>query len=240
MWFLNNFLTSWRAAINASFAKRNKASDGTIGDLRHQAESYSEHNPDKDGSVDAWDMDVNVRGSTTPTGTAAELADIEDMKREFQSQPGAQLWIHKRQIANKDISNWKRRAYAGSNPHDKHVHWQSDSDGERKPMVGSLEEDVIVTAINNPARTNVPKSVPVWPHKASTSFGVEDAGHYEPTVYRAQSRLRERGWKITVDGRYGPKTAAVVKAFQKEKKLSADGRLGPKTWRALWATAISA
>lgn len=219
------------------FPKRTKGSEGTIGDREH-ATRPSEHNADIDGSVDAWDMDVNILGSSDEYGSDAELHSIEALKADFQKEPGAQLWIHRGFIANKDIHNWRRRVYPGSNKHMKHVHWQSDGDGERKAFTGDLFDDV-VTAVNHPERTKPAVAIPAWPHRTAHSFGPEDGGHVYRTVYRAQSRLRERGWRITVDGRYGPKTASVVKAYQREKGLAADGRLGPNTWRSLWAAPVT-
>lgn len=38
---------------------------------------------------------------------------------------------------------------------------------------------------------------------------------------------------LTIDGKYGPKTEAAVKAFQTEAGLVPDGIVGPATWRAL-------
>lgn len=52
-------------------------------------------------------------------------------------------------------------------------------------------------------------------------------------VKYVQERLNNHGAKVVVDGEYGPKTAAAVKAFQKASKLTADGIVGPKTWAAL-------
>lgn len=53
-----------------------------------------------------------------------------------------------------------------------------------------------------------------------------------------QARLKARGWKITVDGKQGPQTTAILKAFQQEKGLVVDGRIGPSTWTALWTRAL--
>jgi hypothetical protein len=239
-WYLNRFLTSWREAVNKKFPKRTKASDGTIGDLRHQAESFSEHNPDKDGSVDAWDMDVNVLGSSNPTGNAAELAELEKLIKAFQRLPESQLWIHNRQIANRDIDNWRPRPYHGVNPHDHHVHWQSKSNME-KVAVSANVLDNVVSAINSPYRlvAHTTSTVPKWPVSQSVSYDASDGEHYYLTVEKAQRRLKERGWKIAIDGHYGPATARIVSAFQKDKGLRADGKLGPKTWAALWATPIT-
>lgn len=240
-WYLNKFLTSWRAAVSKRLPSRSKASDGTIGDLAHQAESFSEHNPDRDGSVDAWDMDVNVFSSSTPTGNADELKILEQLKSEFQALPESQLWIHNRQIANRDIGNWKRRPYAGASPHDHHIHWQSRSSMEKVAVSADILDDVVVTAINNPVRlvASETSTIPSWPVPQSISYDTGDAHSYYKTVARAQRRLHERGWKITIDGYYGPATERIVKAFQKEKKLSVDGKLGPKTWRALWSFPIT-
>lgn len=52
-------------------------------------------------------------------------------------------------------------------------------------------------------------------------------------VSAAQAELKARGYKVKIDGDYGPKTRAAVKKFQKSQGLSADGVLGPQTMSAL-------
>jgi hypothetical protein len=54
-----------------------------------------------------------------------------------------------------------------------------------------------------------------------------------------QARMRARGWKIDVDGAYGPGSANVCRQFQAEKRLGVDGIVGPKTWAAAWTAPIS-
>lgn len=58
-------------------------------------------------------------------------------------------------------------------------------------------------------------------------------------VQRWQAQMRKRGWKIAVDGVYGPESKRVATAFQKEKKLQVDGIVGPQTWRAAWTAPIT-
>ena len=53
-------------------------------------------------------------------------------------------------------------------------------------------------------------------------------------VRQWQQRMRDRGWRIDVDGEFGPRSAAVAEAFQREKGLHVDGIVGPNTWRAAW------
>lgn len=55
-------------------------------------------------------------------------------------------------------------------------------------------------------------------------------------VRRYQQRLQDRGWKIVVDGIYGPKTRAVTIAFQKEKGIEVDGVVGRQTWATVFRT----
>ncbi len=235
-WYLNKFLTTWRAAVSEEYPKRSRRSDGTLGDARHAA-SVSEHNPDRDGSVDAWDMDVNLLGSKDSDGNAAEDEAIEALKAEFQKQKGAQLWIHNGQIANKDLGHWRRRPYHGRNAHQHHVHWQSDPDYEKRAFTGELDDDIVVSAINEKSRLAVPSKIPAWPAGSKPSYAATSG--YALTVLKAQNRLKERGWRITRDGLYGPATARIVRLFQREKKLKADAILGPVTWRALWTAKIT-
>jgi peptidoglycan hydrolase-like protein with peptidoglycan-binding domain len=57
-----------------------------------------------------------------------------------------------------------------------------------------------------------------------------DQGH---PVQSLQYLLGARGHSVTVNGAFGPRTDAAVRAFQKENSLIADGIVGPNTWTTL-------
>jgi peptidoglycan hydrolase-like protein with peptidoglycan-binding domain len=58
-------------------------------------------------------------------------------------------------------------------------------------------------------------------------------GDQDHPVRTLQYLLRARGHTVTVDGIFGPRTDAAVRAFQQERSLVVDGIVGPHTWRAL-------
>lgn len=71
---------------------------------------------------------------------------------------------------------------------------------------------------------------PARPLKATTKNGY---------ARQWQAKMAQRGWKIAVDGVYGPDSAEVAKAFQREKGLVVDGVVGPATWRATWTAPVT-
>lgn len=48
-----------------------------------------------------------------------------------------------------------------------------------------------------------------------------------------QHLLNTEGYKVTIDGEFGPRTEAAVKMLQKANKLEEDGICGPNTWAVL-------
>jgi hypothetical protein len=120
---LNPALASWRHGIVARFPRRGTQSDGARADQLHA--STSQHQPDRDGTTDAFDCDVNFLGSSDPTGTGAEQRIAEALKADFQADGRAQLWIHDGGIANADVDDWRWRHYLGQNAHRQHIHFES-------------------------------------------------------------------------------------------------------------------
>lgn len=124
-----------REQVNKIAPDRDKDSDGIIGDYKHQ-QGRSSHNPDDtshdnaewDGDSDstpevrAIDIDIDFR---EPGVTASKL-----VAHLIKYAKNGTFWWIRYIIFNKKIyhkrDGFAARAYNGSNPHDKHIHVNSD------------------------------------------------------------------------------------------------------------------
>jgi hypothetical protein len=82
-----------------------------------------------------------------------------------------------------------------------------------------------------------PTAAPPYPGRALTAAMVGEA---RADVRAWQQRMRDRGWPISVDGRFGPQSAAIARAFEVEKGLTVDdGIVGPQVWNAAWTLPVT-
>jgi hypothetical protein len=121
--------TKLRSQINTAYPKRDKASDGWIGDQAHQ-KTKSDHNPDpKTGIVRAIDIDSDLG----PEIDSWELAESLRQLAKAGEKRIAYV-IHNKKIAS-PILGWVWRPYLGSNPHTQHIHVSftkaGDTDGTK-------------------------------------------------------------------------------------------------------------
>ncbi|MEV6492406.1 hypothetical protein AB0M20_27855 [Actinoplanes sp. NPDC051633] len=130
-WILVPCLVSLRNEFNALAPRRDKSSDGSIGDAAH-ASSSSDHNPDETGAtpyedsdsrneVHAIDVDKDLRKAGWSMQKAVEI--IVTRHRSGQDNR-LQNVIYNRYIWSRSWS-WAARTYTGSNPHDKHAHFSA-------------------------------------------------------------------------------------------------------------------
>jgi hypothetical protein len=126
-WILTPSLVSLRDAFNKRFPRRDKTTDGTIGNQAH-AVTTSSHNPDKTGNAEVKDgdqfdevrafdadADLNEPGVTMLQVIAAMLADKATLKR-------LKYIIHNRTIWTAN-NGWLPRRYTGPSPHTEHAHF---------------------------------------------------------------------------------------------------------------------
>jgi hypothetical protein len=201
--------------------RRNKASDGIMGDARHQARK-SDHN-----LGNAVDITHDPRSGCD--GAVVAALAITD--------PRITYVIYNRRIWSKSRAREGWRRYTGSNPHTGHVHISIKASSRNDvrswpwadPNARATTPAEPVPANDTQPRTTRPDESPAYPNV------VLKRGSRGELVRRVQERLRARGWTIDVDGVFGADTDGVVRRFQRRQGLADDGDVGRKTWNALFA-----
>ncbi len=98
----------------------------------------------------------------------------------------------------------------------------------------------VSTPAARPTRAKVaPTTAPVFIGKP---LSVADAKQFRIGVHMWQARMADRGWKISVDGHFGPQSARVAKLFAADQNLARTGLSGEvnKTvWDAAWQLPVS-
>ena len=103
-------------------------------------------------------------------------------------------------------------------------------------IVGDKTWAALYTAPVKPV-PSTPVTVPTpTPPKPDPSLPMLRQGAKGALVRTLQAQLNKFGYKLVVDGDFGPKTNTAVRAFQAAKRLVVDGIVGPKTWQALNVT----
>ena len=181
-WFLNTALTRFRNEVNARWPARDKTSDGTIGDAAHQA-TNSSHNPDLDGSVDAWDMDVD--GVPVATVIAAAL-----------KHEAIQYVIYNRRITSRSWGLGTWRPYTGTSPHTEHVHFNTRESHENStkpwfpPTPPTPPEDDMFEDADRDALTSANyRALGIYQDKDTVTYTVANGSSKTETNFAKQARV---------------------------------------------------
>ena len=211
-WRLARALERVRSEADACNPRRDRGSDGTIGDAAH-ASRQSDHNPwvvvGATGVVRAIDLDVN--GLDLP-GAFERLRAAARAVRMPQVTGGGYA-IFNRRITAPDWSGW--RSYTGSNPHTSHGH---------------ISLSRTAAGFDSAAPWGIFGGKPPPPPDTGRTLRPGSTG---PLVAALQTRLRTQyplyAQGLATDGVYGPKTEAAVREFQRRAGLVVDGIAGPIT-----------
>jgi hypothetical protein len=118
-WLIAPSLEQLRAQLNALAPKRSTASDGGIGDAAH-ATRASDHNPwwvvGDQPYVTARDFTHDPAGGLDCRWLAERLEASRDQRIKYV------IWNRQIMAGAAGPSPWVWRPYAGSNPHNKHLH----------------------------------------------------------------------------------------------------------------------
>ena len=128
-----------REQFDDAYSDRDKASDGWIGDRRHDSRK-SDHSPDEQGWVRAIDIDRDLSGKAKPDVMPDLVDQIRTLCKKGSEKRIAYI-IFDGKICS-PILRWKWRKYTGANKHNHHVHFsfkkEADLRGEfyQIPMLG--------------------------------------------------------------------------------------------------------
>lgn len=166
-WRLAKSLETLRSQVDELYPNRSKVSDGTIGDAAH-ASSASDHNPNAAGVVCALDL-THHAGYFDAHALANSLI--------INRHPNLKYVISNRRIAGA-FSNWRWLAYAGINPHDKHIHIS----------VGVGADGSSAQPYDDITKWNIGGSMPTQKEVLSQfrSFGVPDPTQAQLDFYSAR------------------------------------------------------
>jgi len=115
---LSHALVQLREQFDDSYPKRDRKSDGWLGDARHSA-TISDHNPDNDGWVRALDVDSDLDRNPE------SMAKIVNQIRKRARKDGRLNYIifNGRIASRKSLWVWTK--YRGINPHRTHAHFSA-------------------------------------------------------------------------------------------------------------------
>lgn len=204
-WYLAPSLVQLRSEINSAHPGRDKASDGSVGDLSHSARK-SDHNPawDAGGVVRAIDVDISD-------------IDVNKLMAVLKNDSRVNYFIYNHSIYG--ASSFAKRRYTGSNPHTQHIH-VSIKHSKSAERAGTWGYSGSVKPVGNTKPKPVAKPKPVKAKGTAENRSIQTA-------------LKTMGLKVgVIDGVNGPMQKAAVKAFQKHHNLVQDGNWGPVTQKA--------
>ena len=138
--------------VDALYPKRDKTSDGTIGDTLHSSR-LSQHNPDPMGVVYAVDIDEDLYG-VGPKKSDPFEANLMVKRLVDLGKRDARLWyiIFEGNIWSR-TNDWVKRPYRGPNKHAHHVHvsFTTAANHNGKPFgLKKSEKPVVAEPVKQP------------------------------------------------------------------------------------------
>lgn len=92
------------------------------------------------------------------------------------------------------------------------------------------------------------KKAPKFPLPSGHWYGVQSSnprnhsGYYRKDragIKKWQRRMKKRGWRIKVDGRFGPRSQQVARGIQRQAGIAQDSRVGAVTWKKSWTEPVT-
>ena len=214
-------LKVFRDQVNALAPKRSRASDGWIGDAKHAAR-HSDHNPEPDGTVDAFDVTNDPTNGVDTQKVADALVASKDKRISYIICNGKIV------SGRKGPKPWVWRKYTGANGHYHHMHLSVLDDHQDDKTPWKIED-----AFKGPPPPK-PADLGLTHKQVESVLKIGSRGEF---VEELQKNLKTLGYDIGpdgADGYFGKDTENAVRAFQEKERLDkVDGWAGPKTVKAI-------
>jgi len=213
-WQVAIALTTLLSQLNNFAPYRNKSSDGPYGGDEAHANRTSDHNPNDEAIVTAFDFTHDPNGGLDCQRLANELVASRDPRIKYI------IW-NNRIIESSGNSAWQWKSYSGSNPHEQHLHLS-----------------VVALLASDNTRWNLPMFSGSAPARqpGGRSSGVGKSGSL-PTIRRGSRgdyvAYVQRYLCVNADGIFGQNTEAAVRRYQAQQRLAVDGIVGPNTWQRI-------
>lgn len=239
-WRLSPALVTLRAQLDAAEPNRDRRSDGTIGDAAHAART-SEHNPDAQGIVCAFD------GTHGPYWKAPQL-DVHRIVEDLANDTRSKYTIFEGRIKEPG-GPWK--PYHGPSPHREHFHQSVTQAGKNDPRPWNLpglgkpaiiptatpaQVEAFVQACYDTQAANLTLLMAAVYDKAGNANGFAtlregDSGDSVRMLQGVERWLT--GEKLPIDGAWGPATTDIVRRTQQWAKAPVTGVADPAFWQVL-------
>lgn len=216
------------AQANAKFPGRDKRSDGTIGDARHQAEPTSDHNPDSRGIVHAGDVTHGPYWGSAAMDCRPLVEGIRTRR-----DPRLRYQIFQGQIMSGATgpAPWVWRSYTGSSKHMEHAHISVNYN-----LVGENDtSDWFSTAAAPPAAPVQPGAYDGMAVTRATQTALHFVGAEVDGYWGAQTENGVNAIRLAIQGNPAGALGG-IKEVQTRVGVFADDLWGPVSQRALVST----
>jgi len=191
-----------------------------IGDAAHQ-DDWSDHNPNECCDVVCGVDVLPDRGLDLPKFVHHLVTN---------PHPNLRYVIFNRKIYQRKY-NFEPRDYNGKNAHKGHAHVSVGNGPD-----GRSTRDYDSTAsweiddLGKPAKPSKPSTEK---NRLGDKMDMVKRGSKGLAVRILQGVLNARGYKVSIDGIFGPQVEKALRSFQSKHKLAVDGICGPKSWDKL-------
>lgn len=171
-WVLIPALKSLFAEFDRIAPRRDKASDGSIGDLAHQKE-ISDHNPDETGSVPIHDADhvnevhaIDVDDDLNESDLTMEKV-VQFLLGRCRSGAEKRLRyiIYNRRIWSAS-SGWVQKTYTGASAHTEHAHFSASYESKYEASTASWHLEEIPVALTSADKAWITSTIVAQTQKA--------------------------------------------------------------------------